>query len=159
MQNRGPIGGGFASESGPTVAEVEEIQGILESVYGHTTLGIARTLPEETRRILGRLDWFINDQHRLALTYSRLREAFTEQDDFGFAAPFAFRNNFEISGSQIESYSARLFSDWSDNFSTEVRVSRLDNHDRQSPVGGGEAQDAVPVTRIIVDGLTISGPG
>lgn len=159
VQSRGPIGGGFASEGGPTVAEVDEIQGILESVYGHETLGIARTLPETSRRILGRIDWFINDQHRLALTYGRLREAFTEPDDFGFAAPFAFFNNFEISGSQIETYSARLFSDWSDNFSTEIRVSRLDNHDRQSPVGGGEAQDASPVIRIIVDDLTVSGPG
>jgi hypothetical protein len=163
IQSSGPIGGGFANESGPTVAEVTEIQGILESVYGHTTLGIARSLPEETRRILGRIDWFISDRHRLALTYAREREAFTEADDF-FFENFAFFNNFEISGSQIESYSARLFSDWNENFSTEIRVSRLDNHDIQNPVGGGEAQDANPVTRIFVEdgageNLALSGPG
>ena len=163
IQSTGPIGGGFANESGPTLAEVEQIQGILESVYGHNTLGIARTLPETTRRILGRVDWFINDQHRLAMTYVREREAFTEADDF-FFENFAFLNNFEISGSRIESYSARLFSDWTDNFSTEVRISRLDNHDIQNPVGGGEAQDANPVTRIFVEdgagnNLALSGPG
>ena len=163
IQSTGPIGGGFANERGPTLAEVTEIQGILESVYGQNTLGIARTLPEETRRILGRIDWFITDQHRLALTYAREREAFTEADDF-FFNNFAFFNNFEISGSQIESYSARLFSDWNENFSTEIRISRLDNHDIQNPVGGGEAQDPNPVPRILVeDGfgetLALSGPG
>lgn len=163
VHTAGPIGAGFANEFGPTLAEVEQIQGILESTYGHETLGIARTLPETTRRILGRVDWFINDQHRLAVTYAREREAFTEPDDF-FFENFAFFNNFEVSGSQIESYSARLFSDWSENFSTEIRISRLDNHDRQSPVGGGEAQDANPVIRIFVEdgagnNLAVSGPG
>lgn len=163
IQTTGPIGGGFANESGPTLAEVTEIQGILESVYGQTTLGIARTLPEETRRILGRVDWFISNRHRLALTYAREREAFTEADDF-FFENFAFLNNFEVSGSRIESYSARLFSDWTDNFSTEFRISRLDNHDIQNPVGGGEAQDPVPIPRIFVEdgfgnNLAISGPG
>ncbi|MCH8202831.1 MAG: TonB-dependent receptor [Proteobacteria bacterium] len=163
IQSRGPIGGGFASERGPTVATVEQIQGILESVYGQTPLGIARTLPEETRRILGRLDWFISDQHRLALTYTRLREAFTESDSFGFGNDFAYLNNFEISGSEIETYSARLFSDWTENFSTEIRVSRLDNHDIQNPVGGGEAQDPNPFPGIEVDdddgNTLLSGPG
>lgn len=92
-----------------------------------------------------------------------MRELFVETDDFGFV-DFAFRNNFENSGSEVESYSARLFSDWSSNFSTEIRISRVDNHDIQDPVGGGEAHDANPVPRFIIfdpagDDMVISGPG
>ena len=163
IQSEGPIGAGFARETFLTLADAELIQGILESTYGQDTGGIVRTLPEESRRILARLDYFINDQHRVALTYTRMRELFMETDDFGFNG-FAFRNNFENSGSEVETYAVRLFSDWTDNFSTEIRISRLDNHDIQDPVGGGEAQDANPIPRFIVqDGagndIAISGPG
>lgn len=166
-QDDGPIGGGFGDEDpdGPTVADVEQVQAILEGVYGQNTLGIGRTLPDENRRILGRIDWFINDNHRAAATYTRLREARGESDDFGFDNDFAFLNNFEIEGSNIESYSLRVFSDWTDNFSTQIRISRLDNLDLQDPFGGGEAQDANPVPRIVVNNVgangatLLSGPG
>ena len=164
IQSSGPIDAGFANEFGPTLAEVTEIQNILETTYGQNTLGIQRLLPEESRRILGRIDWFITDRHRLALSYTRMRELFLETDDFGFV-DFAFANNFEFSGSEVESYSARLFSNWTDNFSTEFRISRVDNHDIQDPQGGGELQDAVPIPRfLILNPVTgrdwvISGPG
>lgn len=162
IQSSGPVGAGFANEFGPTLAEVEQIQNILETTYGQDTGGIVRTLPEESRRILGRLDWFINDQHRMAVSYSRMRELFMERDDGG--VDFSFRNNFENSGSEVESYSARLYSDWTDNLSTQIRFSRVDNHDIQNPVGGGELQDANPVPRFIIfddfgDEAVVSGPG
>jgi outer membrane receptor protein involved in Fe transport len=162
IQSSGPIGAGFANEFGPTLAQVEQIQGILETVYGQDPGGIVRTLPEESRRILGRLDWFINDQHRMALTYTRMRELFLERDDGG--VDFSFRNNFEFSGSEVETYSARIFSDWTDNLSTEIRFSRVDNHDIQNPVGGGELQDDNPIPRFIIfddngDEAVVSGPG
>lgn len=163
QQDDGPIGGGFGNEDGPTVAEVEQVQAILEGVYGQNTLGIGRGLPDDNRRILGRLDWFITDNHRAAATYTRLRESRGESDDFGgFGNDFAFLNNFEIEGSNIETYSLRVFSDWTDNFSTQIWISRSDNTDLQDPFGGGEAQDANPVPRIIVDvngNELLSGPG
>ena len=170
-QDAGPVGADFASGEFITLADATRIQNILETSYGLDTFGIIRILPEESRRILVRADWFISDQHRLAVTYTRLRELFLEEDDFGFDG-FAFGSNFENSGSEVETYSARLFSDWTENFSTEFRISRLDNFDIQNPLGGGEAQDAVPVPRIIVRGnqvfdsgtggfgdIAISGPG
>ncbi|GAK32559.1 Oar protein [Iodidimonas nitroreducens] len=162
IQDNGPIGGGFGTEEGPTVAQVEQVQGILENQFGIETLGIARSLARDNRRILGRLDWFINDDHRVAGTYTRLRETFEQQDDFGFGNDFAFRNNFLEEGSEIETYSVRVFSQWTDKLSTEFWVSRTDNTDSQDPVGGGEAQDANPVPRIFVDtpgGTLLSGPG
>jgi hypothetical protein len=162
IQNRGPIGGGFASEEGPTVAQVEQVQGILENQFGIDTLGIARGLARDNRRILGRLDWFINDNHRVAATYSRLRETFEVADDFGFSNDFAFRGNFNEQGSEVESYSVRLFSTWSDKLSTELWVSRTDNEDGQNPLGGGEAQDGNPIPRIFVGtpgGILLAGPG
>jgi len=167
----GPIGGGFpneGTENEPDLATVQQVQSILESVYGINTGGIAGTLPQASRRILGRIDYLITDDHRLEFTYDRLREQNTEADDFGFEpVGFTFFNSFESEGTKSETYSARLFSQWSENFSTEIRASRADVQDLQGPVGGGEAQSANPIPRIIVGTGTfnsqptsvVAGPG
>src|SRR3546814_11952043 len=63
--------------------------------------------------------------------------------------------------------SGRLFSQWIDNLSTEVRYSRSEVRDLQDPIGGGEAQSDNPIPRIIVgidnptgiDGAVLAGPG
>lgn len=164
----GPLGAGYANElQFLTLAQADAIAQTFQSVYGRDVLGLARNLPDESRRIFGRVDWQIADGHRAELSYARLRELRQDPDDaFGFN-DFSFLDNFENEGTQSENYSARLFSQWSDNFSTEVRVSRLDVDDIQGPVGGGEAQDADPKVRIVIDNITngaavgdlISGPG
>lgn len=163
----GPLGAGYANELDfLTEAQANSIADTFQSVYGRDVLGLARNLPDESRRILGRVDWAINDDHRLELTYSRLRELRQDPDDFGFV-DFSFLDNFENEGTESENYSARLFSQWTDKLSTEVRVSRLDVVDIQGPVGGGEAQDPNPIPRIIIENITngsasgdlVSGPG
>lgn len=150
LQDRGPAGAGFGTElAGVSLAEVEQIQDILENTYGVDTGGIARVLPQSSRRILTRWDWNINDNHRLAFTYQRLREENVEEDDFN-SQNFTFANTFELEGTKSELYSARLFSEWSDNFSTEIRASRSDVQDIQGPVGGGEIQSGNPIQRFVI---------
>lgn len=161
-QNNGPIGAGFANEGDLTLAEAEQIDGILRTQYGRDTLGIVRTLPRFSERLFGRLDWNINNNHRAEVTYVKLEESNLEEDDFGFGG-FTFGDNFEVEGTEQEAISVRLFSNWTDNFSTELRISTLDVQDIQGPQGGGEAQDN-NIPRIEVQdgaGTTIltSGPG
>jgi len=163
IQNSGPIGGGFANEGWLTLAEAETIGGILSSQYGREGLEIVRTLPQASERIFARLDWNINDQHRAEFTYTKLDELNLDPDDMGFDG-FTFRDNFEFEGVDNETVSARLFSNWTDNFSTEFRYSSFDAIDIQGPAGGGEAQDPNPIPRISVedgagDPLLLSGPG
>ncbi len=161
-QNDGPAGAGFANEEDVTLDEANRIASILTSQYGRENLDIVRTLPQTSVRYFGRLDWNINDNHRMEATYARLEENNLEPDDFGFGG-FTFKDNFELEGSVDDTYSVRLYSNWTDNFSTEVRVSRNDHLDLQGPFGGGEAQDE-NIPRIEVeDGagniLLTSGPG
>lgn len=161
-QNDGPAGAGFANEEDLTLDQANRIRDILIAQYGRDNLDIVRTLPQTSLRYFGRLDWNINDNHRLEATYSRLEESNLEPDDFGFGG-FTFKDNFEEEGSVDDTYSVRLFSNWTDNFSTEIRVSRNDHVDIQGPFGGGEAQDE-NIPRIEVeDGnrniLFTSGPG
>ncbi|MDP8908721.1 MAG: TonB-dependent receptor, partial [Chloroflexota bacterium] len=165
-QDRGPVGAGFANEL-PFVTEQQfnEFSQILKQNYGIDTGPIARNLPESSVRYFGRLDWVINDQHRLEGTYQRLEEQNVEEDDIN-NSNFAGLNTFEIEGTVSNYYSGRLFSTWSDNFSTELRASRAEVQDVQGPVGGGEAQSENPIPRIIVGvrnngrvGTLQAGPG
>lgn len=159
----GPASLGFSNPTDTSEAELTQISQILASEYGFDTGGFATTLPETNRRFLGRLDWQINDQHRAEFTYSRLDEANTEPDDLGFDVDFIFANTFEIEGTEADAYSFRLFSDWTDNFSTDIRYSRNNVQDLQGPVGGGEAQSDNPIPRFLVQTsqgeIVLNGPG
>ncbi|MCW0198821.1 TonB-dependent receptor [Sphingopyxis sp.] len=169
-QDDGPVGGGYANEqTGITVDQFNEISGILKNTYGVDTGPLVTNRPYSNDRYFGRLDWQITDNHRLELTYQRLEEGSTRPDDlFTGTSPQAVGlNTFYTSGTKSNYYSGRLYSQWTDNFSTELRYSRSEVRDRQDPIGGGEAQSANPIPRIIVgidnptgiDGTVLAGPG
>jgi len=162
-QNNGPIGGGFANEGFITVEEAALVKAILISKYDRDPGDIVRTLPKFSERQFARIDWNINDSHRLEASYVSLEELAWDEDDYGRFGGFTFSDNFELQGTDSDSYSVRLFSNWTDNFSTEARFSSLDVADIQGPVGGGEAQET-NIPRIVVfnedgDFLMTSGPG
>lgn len=173
-QDEGPTGAGFANEvRGVTLQQFQQVSDILSSVYGIETGGIVTSRPFENDRWFGRLDWLITDDHRLELTYQRLEERTVRSDDFftGSSPQVTGLNTFFNSGTDSHYYSARLYSQWTDNFSTEIRYSRSDIQDIQDPIGGGEAQSANPIPRIIVgidnpagagnppDATILAGPG
>jgi outer membrane receptor for ferrienterochelin and colicin len=169
-QDDGPVGGGYANEqTGITVAQFQEISDVLSDVYGIETGPLVTNRPFKNDRYFGRLDWQITDDHRFEATYQRLEEGSTRADDlFTGTSPQAIGlNTFYTSGTTSDYYSGRLYSQWSDDFSTEIRYSRSEVRDRQDPIGGGEAQSANPIPRIIVgidnptgiDGAVLAGPG
>jgi Carboxypeptidase regulatory-like domain/TonB dependent receptor len=149
-QDDGPVGAGFANELNfVNEAQFNEFSDVLQSVYGIESGGIARSLPETNRRLFGRIDAYISEDHRLELSYQRLDELNVEPDDLS-SSNYAGLNTFEQEGTKSNYYSGRLYSQWTDDFSTQVRVSRSNVRDVQGPVGGGEAQSDNPIPRIIV---------
>jgi len=169
-QDDGPSGAGFPNEiASITAANFDEFSDILSSVYGIDTGPLVTNRPFKNDRYFGRIDWQVADNHRLELTYQRLEESTTRADDFSTTATNARitgLNTFYLSGTESNYYSGRLYSQWNDAFSTEIRYSRSEIQDLQDPVGGGEAQDANPIPRIIVgvtnggvNGQLLAGPG
>lgn len=161
----GPAGGGFANDANfVTQAQFDEFSQIAQNVYGIDTGGYPRALPESSVRYFGRLDWYVNDDHRVEATYQRLEETNVESDTGD--QELTGLNSFEDEGTVSDYYSVRVYSDWADNFSTELRLSRSDVTDVQGPVGGGEAQDGNPIPRLSVgvvgptqNGVLSTGPG
>lgn len=154
-QDTGPLGGGFANErSYATLADVQAIAAALEARGFPTGGGIPSVLPNQARKIFGRVDWNITDRHRLAASYIRLREFQTIADDFSAQNNLiSLGSTFYKQGTSSETYSVRLFSQWTDNISTELRASRSDIDDLQDPLSGGEGQSGSPIPRVIV-GIT-----
>jgi hypothetical protein len=164
-QNTGPAGAGFANELDfITETEANELKQILISQYGRDPGEIVRSLPQTSERTFVRLDWNINDNHRAELSYTDLTEFNLDPDDCcGSFNGFTFSDNFEIEGIEQDTISLRLFSNWTDNFSTNFRYSKFDVVDIQGPLGGGEAQfENIPRIQIEDGGgdpLLTSGPG
>lgn len=178
-QDDGPVGGGFANETrGITVDQFNAVSEVLSRVYGIETGPLVTSRPFTNDRYFGRLDWQINDQHRLELTYQKLKESSVRSDDFftGSQPQVTGLNTFYLSGTDSNYYSGRFYSRWNERLSTELRYSRSRIQDLQDPIGGGEAQSGAPIPRIIVgvdnapfgsspssqlvpDGTILAGPG
>ena len=161
----GPAGAGFVnSVDSITQADFDRFAQIAQSVYGQDVGGYPRTLDESSVRYFGRIDAYINEDHRLEATYQRLEENNVEPD-FG-GDQLGGLNSFEAEGTISDYYSARLYSTWSDKVSTELRLSRAEVGDVQGPAGFGEAQSDSPTVRLAVGtfnngdyGLLTTGPG
>ncbi len=170
--DEGPAGGGFTNEVNfVTQTEFDRFAQIARDVYDQDIGGYPTTLPESNQRFFGRIDWLLSDDHRLEFSYQRLEETNVEPD-FGFRN-LGGLNSFEDEGTVSNYYSARAYSNWSDRFSTELRLSLSDVSDVQGPFGFGEAQAENPTTRLVVgipgngiqgdpnqfDGILSTGPG
>ena len=155
--NFGPAGGGFTNEATfVSQAQFDRFAEIANRVYGQDVGGYPTQLAESSIRYFGRIDAIINDDHRLEATYQRLEETNIENDAGG--QELTGFNSFEDEGTVSDYYSARLYSDWSDTISTELRISRSEVGDVQGPVGFGEAQSDNPTPRLVV-GVTPDGSG
>ncbi len=168
----GPAGGGFPNEATfVTQGQFDRFADIAQRVYGQDVGGYPLVLPESSVRYFGRLDAYLTDNHRLEGTYQRLEETNVESDTGG--QELTGLNSFEDEGTVSDYYSVRLYSDWSDTISTELRLSRAEVSDVQGPVGFGEAQSDSPTVRLSVlvpnetsgliadgqNGLLSTGPG
>ncbi|KWV91130.1 TonB-dependent receptor [Erythrobacter sp. YT30] len=162
--NFGPAGGGFTNESNAiSQAQFDRFAQIANDVYGQDVGGYPTSLPEGNVRYFGRLDAVINEDHRIEATYQRLEETNVESDGGGLGPLITGLNSFEDEGTASDYYSVRLYSQWSDSISTELRVSRSEVGDIQGPVGFGEAQSDNPTPRLVVgvapDGTPTSDGG
>ncbi|MFQ6006541.1 MAG: carboxypeptidase regulatory-like domain-containing protein [Woeseia sp.] len=120
---------------GVSQAQVDRIANIARTLYNYDPGDPLTSSPVEDEKYLIKLDWNITDEHRAALTYN-FNDGFNLARSDGDADEFEFSNHFYERGAELNSYVAQLYSDWSDNFSTELRVgySKLDN--RQLTRGG-----------------------
>ncbi len=135
LYDRGAQGSGAVNEIEVSQAELDEIAQIARDIYQYDPGGIPSSRPNDDEKLLFKLDWNINDQHRSAFTYI-YNDGFNTVQSDGDSDEFEFENHLYERGTELNSYSARLYSDWTDNFSSEIRIGYLEVDNRQESVGG-----------------------
>lgn len=134
--SRGPADSGAGTPVlGLNTAQYNEILSIAQNVYGFDPGGIPAPATNEDEKILLKLDWNISDRHRASFIYNH-NEGFNVVESDGAANNFEFSGHLYQRGSTMDAYVGQLFSDWTDNFSTELRVSYSTLDTSVIPQGG-----------------------
>ncbi|WP_380785468.1 carboxypeptidase regulatory-like domain-containing protein [Sphingomonas sp. R86521] len=108
---------------GITQAQVDQISAIAKSVYNYDTGGVLRDLGDKDDRVVAKIDANLSDTQRLSLTYTYANDAINLLQNTFPTAPtgLGLASNAYIQGNRLHTGVAQLNSQWSDNFSTEVR--------------------------------------
>ncbi len=129
------------SQLGITDAQVQQISQIAQSVYDFDTLGVANSIGEKDDKLVAKFDLNIADGHRAALTYI-YNEGLVLAGQTGVGALNATNPNFSLLSNNYNQGATNHFGifelndQWSDSFSTQLRVSYADYVRLQQPVGG-----------------------
>jgi hypothetical protein len=129
------------SQLGLTDTDLTTIDGIAQSVYNFDTLGVASDIIESDDKLVTKLDWNVADGHRLTATYiwneSSLLAGQTGTGQITAANPtYNLLSNNYTQGAVNHFGIIQSNNQWSDEFSTVLRVSYADYVRLQVPVGG-----------------------
>lgn len=130
-----------------TQPQIDQIGQIAQSVYKYDTLGALTTVPERDDKLVTKLDWNIADGHRLTATYiwndSNLIAGETAQSQLALisgntvtSSPTLnlLSNNYN-QGAKNHFGILQSNNQWTDDFSTQLRVSYADYVRIQQPFG------------------------
>ena len=124
-----------------TDGQITQIGQIAQSVYGFDTLGVANDIVEKDDKLIAKFDLNIADGHRAAFTYV-YNEGLVVAGQTGVGALSATNPNFQLLSNNYNQGATNHFGifelndQWTDNFSTQLRVSYADYVRLQQPVGG-----------------------
>ena len=123
-----------AAASAITDQQIAEVQRIARDVWGFDagTSDAPDNLKSDLEEYAFKVDWNITDAHRASLRYSKV-----EQSDvflYGFSnTARSLSTNWSVTDKEVETWTAQLYSDWSDNFSTEFKASRREYSSVRNP--------------------------
>lgn len=144
-----PIAEGTPNDNAGTVipnitdAQVDQISQIAQSRYSYATGGVLNNSNDRDDRLVARLDANISDTQRASLTYGYTKDSIQfNQNTFATGTPgLGLESNGYVSSNRLHTGVFQLNSEWSDDFSTEVRAFYKDYKRGQDPVlGRGFAQ-------------------
>jgi hypothetical protein len=124
---------------GVSQADFDRIAQVAQEVWNFDIGGYNVPKEEEDEKLLLKLDWYINDDHRSSLTYQD-NSGNTVRDYWAETFPGAPTATSESSRfnqiETLEAMSLQVFSDWSADFSTEFKLSNKKVVTDQQPLLG-----------------------
>ncbi|MCC6920850.1 MAG: TonB-dependent receptor [Alphaproteobacteria bacterium] len=139
---KGATAGSFATQiGGISQSEIDQVMQIAQDVYGYDAIAIPSGFDEENERYAAKISWNITDAHRAQFSYSHAEGgtlSFNHNNTSTTLPQIGLGSNYYLDSEKLDSYSLQVFSDWTDNFSTELRIGRVEIDAAQSPLGGTE---------------------
>jgi hypothetical protein len=117
--------------AGVTQADVDRVIDILKTEYGFDPGTFVGSDVDEDEKVLLKLDWHINEDHRASFTY-QTAETDVLFDDFPELAALT-SNHYNINV-DMTAWTAHLFSNWTDRLSTEIKIANKDIERRDRSV-------------------------
>ena len=121
----GPAGSGRANEIDlVTQQDVDDVIRIADQVYGFNAGALPSSGTDVTdEKLIVKLDAALGDNHDLSLTYQDVQgNRLNPQGSSDSANRLGLASNWYDKSETMESYSVQLFSNWTDRFSTELKV-------------------------------------
>jgi hypothetical protein len=134
----GPIGSGANTIVNITPEQITEAQQIARDVYGVDigSMQSPSSIKNEVEEYAAKLDWNINEDHRVSARFSKLEQVepnlagssnsmnYNSHSVSTFGPALGLNSRWYDITKKVETSVVQLFSDWSDNFSTEFKVGR-----------------------------------
>jgi len=127
-----------------TDTAVSQIQDIAKSKYGYDTGGILNNSKDSDDRLVAKIDANLSDRQRASLTYMYTKDSIQFGNNTnvgpatatGSAPGLGLESNGYIASNRLHTGVFQLNSDWTDEFSTEVRAFYKDYKRGQDPILG-----------------------
>jgi hypothetical protein len=134
----GPNGAGFpVNVTQVSLADYDQILDITENVYGYFPGELVRSNDEKDERFLAKIDWAINDAHRLSLAYQKNDGSTVVQPNASASlGRIGAQSNWYTRPISLEQLSLQVFSNWTPWLSTEFKAGRKEVDAPQTPVFG-----------------------
>jgi hypothetical protein len=140
--NDGPTGSGALNqEDNITLDDVAQVGQIVSDVWGFD-IGDFNKGATENEKILANIDWNISADHRAKFTYIRSEgNSINEQNGNNFLASdnvLGASSTWYDRSETVESIIGHVFSDWTENFSTQVKIASTTQATGQDSLNGSE---------------------
>ena len=140
--SNGPAGSGALNEQpNITLDDVAQVGQIVSDVWGFD-IGDFNKGPAENEKILANIDWNISTDHRAKFTYIMSDgNAIREQNGNNFLASdnrLGASSTWYDRSEKVESIIGHVFSDWTENFSTQVKIASTTQATGQNSLNGAE---------------------
>jgi len=135
---RGPIGSNASNIAEIDPVLLKQITDIAKDTYGLTDAQIGDwNVPavEDDEKLLVKLDWNISNEHRAAFTYQNTKGN-SIRGHYGSEDSLALSSNWYNNEQTLNAYAVQFYSNWSSNFSSDIKLSYKDVEAKQDPLAG-----------------------
>ena len=153
----GPIGSGATNELPITQADLDRITAIATRWGLRPGSLEASSVDTDSERFLAKIDWNINDFHRLSFRYNQVDE--TEPVLGGFSnTGLSLSSYWYARNRKNRNYVLNSYNDWSDTFSSEASLSYTDYEVLRDGLGGDQPQVGIALGRDAQGRYNNTGP-